>query len=68
MDHSKLTKQILTAMFVGILLGAGVHSLSLAEDNFILVYLIDGLFDLGGDIFVKSLKLLVVPIVFVSLV
>jgi Na+/H+-dicarboxylate symporter len=32
------------------------------------IWLIDGLFEVVGEIFVRSLKLLVVPLVFVSLV
>jgi len=68
MASSNLTRNILIGMGLGIILGSIVHSLDLAEGNPMDVYLIDGLFDLGGQIFVLSLKLLVVPLVFVSLV
>ncbi|MDG1207020.1 MAG: dicarboxylate/amino acid:cation symporter [Pseudomonadales bacterium] len=68
MAPSNLTRNILIGMGLGIILGSIVHFLDLAEGNPLDVYLIDGLFDLGGQIFVLSLKLLVVPLVFVSLV
>jgi Na+/H+-dicarboxylate symporter len=68
MAPSNLTRNILIGMGLGIILGSIVHFLDLAEGNPVDVYLIDGLFDLGGQIFVLSLKLLVVPLVFVSLV
>jgi|TARA_B100002003_G_scaffold173538_1_gene161394 Na+/H+-dicarboxylate symporter len=42
--------------------------IALADDGIVMVYFIDGLFDIGGKIFIASLKLLVVPLVFVSLV
>ena len=67
MEHHKLTRNILIGMVLGILLGSIVFSMGLADDHPLLVYIIDGLFDLGGKIFVISLKLLVVPLVFVSL-
>ena len=54
-------------MALGLLIGSGVHALSLAEDNPILEYGVNGLFDVGGQVFIASLKLLVVPLVFVSL-
>ena len=54
-------------MALGLLIGSGVHALSLAEDNPLLEYGVNGLFDVGGQVFIASLKLLVVPLVFVSL-
>ena len=39
-----------------------------AEDGFITKFLVNGVFDFGGQIFIASLKLLVVPLVFFSLV
>ena len=68
MDRSKLTKQILIAMVVGFSIGALVHGLNLGTNALIGEFLVDGLFSLGGQIFIKTLKLLVVPLVFVSLV
>lgn len=68
MDRSALTKKILIGMTSGLVLGSLLHMLSLEEDSIIRVFLVDGLFDIGGQIFIASLKLLVVPLVFVSLV
>lgn len=69
-----LTNRILVAMVAGIALGSifnvvlnsgGVSESASAILN---AYLIDGLFDVVGRIFVASLKLLVVPLVLVSLI
>jgi Na+/H+-dicarboxylate symporter len=68
MEAKNLTRNILIGMVLGVVLGSIFYSVELAADNPIRVYLIEGLFDLGGKIFVISLKLLVVPLVFVSLV
>ena len=66
-NRAALTRNILIGMVLGFLIGSGVHALSLADDNPLLVYGINGLFDVGGQAFIASLKLLVVPLVFVSL-
>ena len=69
-----LTNRILIAMVAGILLGSLLNLLlsssGVAEGirQVIENYLVDGLFDLVGRIFVASLKLLVVPLVLVSLI
>ena len=61
-------------MLMGLLLGALLNLISsgnmlpVAIQNWMDMYLINGLFDTIGQIFVRSLKLLVVPLVFVSLV
>ena len=68
MDRSKLTRNILIGMVLGFILGSVVHFLALAEDGMAMSLFVNGLFDAGGKIFVNSLKLLVVPLVFVSLV
>ena len=68
MDQSNLTRNILIGMGLGILLGSMFYAMELSETNLLRVYLIEGLFDIGGKVFVISLKLLVVPLVFVSLV
>ena len=63
------TAKILLAMFLGIALGSLLNSLQgFAYTNFIYDYLVFGLFDGLGQIFINLLKLLVVPLVFVSLV
>lgn len=67
-----LTTKIIIAMAVGLLLGELLfNGKSIFSDSInmaIETYLIDGLFYVGGKIFVSSLKMLVVPLVFVSLV
>ena len=55
-------------MTFGFVLGSVVHMISPADDGMTMVYFINGLFDIGGKMFIASLKLLVVPLVFVSLV
>jgi Na+/H+-dicarboxylate symporter len=69
-----LTNRILTAMAAGILLGsllnALLHGAALPGGlrEFIDQGLVGGLFDVVGKIFIASLKLLVVPLVLVSLI
>lgn len=66
-NRNALTRNILIGMVVGLLLGSAIHAMSLAESNPILVYGVNGVIDMGGKAFVASLKLLVVPLVFISL-
>ena len=54
-------------MIAGFLLGSIVHTLDLAATNPVMSYGVNGLIDIGGKAFIASLKLLVVPLVFVSL-
>lgn len=68
MENKNLTRDILIGMTAGILLGSIVYSLEPAADNFFKSLVIDGVLEIGGKVFVISLKLLVVPLVFVSLV
>ena len=68
MDRGKLTRNILIAMALGLALGSVVHMIAPADDGIAMVYFVNGLFDIGGKIFIASLKLMVVPLVFVSLV
>ena len=69
-----LTNRILLAMVLGIATGslfnALLQSSALPEAVSVLIQagLIDGVFDVVGRIFVASLKLLVVPLVLVSLI
>jgi len=69
-----LTQRILTAMLLGLLCGAllnALYSFNILPQPLIVSVdglLVDGLFDTVGQIFVRSLKLLVIPLVFVSLV
>jgi Na+/H+-dicarboxylate symporter len=69
-----LTQRIISAMLIGLLLGGFLNIISssnilpIAIQSWLDMYLINGLFDTIGQIFVRSLKLLVIPLVFVSLV
>lgn len=69
-----LTNRILIAMMAGILLGSLLNLLISTSGtgdtirHITQTFLVDGLFDLVGRIFVASLKLLVVPLVMVSLI
>ena len=67
LDRARLTRNILIGMAAGLLLGSLFHALALDGGHPALVYGVNGLFDAGGRIFIASLKLLVVPLVFFSL-
>ncbi len=54
-------------MFMGVFLGSLINYFQLSGE-FIETYLLNGLIDIGGRVFLSSLKLLVVPMVFISLV
>jgi len=68
-----LTQKIVLSMLLGFAVGTllnlvmsgGIIAPTSVEA--VRYYLIDGLFDTVGQIFVRSLKLMVVPLVFVSL-
>ena len=62
-----LTGRVIFGMVAGILTGFAIRSL-FADNGFVDAYIVNGLFEVGGKIFVASLKMLVVPLVFVSLV
>ncbi|MDL5028752.1 dicarboxylate/amino acid:cation symporter [Vibrio gigantis] len=62
-----LTGRVILGMVVGILTGFAIQSL-FADSGFVNNYIVNGFFEVGGQIFVASLKMLVVPLVFVSLV
>ncbi|TKB53970.1 dicarboxylate/amino acid:cation symporter [Ferrimonas aestuarii] len=62
-----LTAKILIGMVGGIFIG-GLLRVLFPESELAQTYLVDGLFGVVGNIFVSSLKMLVVPLVFVSLV
>ena len=73
-----LTAKILTGMVAGILTGflfkiimgeSGDFTITFGEVTFSAKgFFVDGIFHIGGQIFVNSLKMLVVPLVFISLV
>ena len=67
MNRTKLTRNILIGMVLGLFVGSFFHWIRV-EDGLVTNFLVDGVFDFGGQIFIASLKLLVVPLVFFSLV
>ena len=62
-----LTQRILIGMGAGLLVGIAVQLMALGESHFINLYLIDGLITGGGEIFINLLRMMVVPLVLVSL-
>lgn len=77
-EQSNLTKKIILAMILGISCGAFLQWLMPNDSDLIIPlyifdlslhnFLIDGVFEVIGQIFIASLKMLVVPLVFVSLI
>ena len=67
LNRAILTRNILIGMVAGLILGSLFHLMTPSADGIIMTYLVNGLFDIGGSIFIASLKLLVVPLVFFSL-
>ena len=61
-----LTTKIMLGMIAGIAVGLIFNNLP--QTTFVNEYIIDGLFTLGGQIFISLMKMLVVPVVLVSLV
>lgn len=64
-QHS-LSFKILIAMGLGFAFGMALRLLT--NINWIDVYIINGILTLGGDLFITIMKMVVVPIVFVSLI
>ncbi|MEM7466154.1 MAG: dicarboxylate/amino acid:cation symporter [Pseudomonadota bacterium] len=64
-----LTSKVLLGMLLGIVVGLAINLLNLYSDgSFTAVYIVDGLFHVIGKLFINSLKMLVVPLVFFSLI
>jgi Na+/H+-dicarboxylate symporter len=61
-----LTTKILIGMALGITIGCIINLTGI--NGWIKTYFIEGIIEIGGRVFLSSLKLLVVPMVFVSLV
>jgi DAACS family dicarboxylate/amino acid:cation (Na+ or H+) symporter len=61
-----LTRRIVFAMLAGIVVGAVLNQLGPPE--WAQLYVVDGVFGVIGTLFVSALKMMVVPLVFVSLV
>lgn len=63
-----LTVRILIGMAAGFAVGMFIKVAGFDPESWLRAVLIDGVLDAGGQIFIASLKLMVVPLVFVSLV
>lgn len=63
---NSLTVKVLIGIFLGVLVGIGLKALG--TDSSIYQFIVEGLFVILSKVFVSSLKMLVVPLVFVSLV
>jgi Na+/H+-dicarboxylate symporter len=66
-NHHRLSNWILLALVLGITCGVLLNN-SVADQPWARVWLIEGLFKVVGEGFVRFLSMLVVPIVFVSLI
>lgn len=66
-DHHKLSGRILIGLGLGLVTGL-LLNFTVADVDWVRVWVIDGLFDVVGEIFVRFLSMLIVPIVFVSLI
>ena len=62
-----LTLKIILGMILGFITGTVINFFSLDNNFYINTYFINGIFDVIGSIFISSLKLMVVPLVFFSL-
>lgn len=62
-----LTSKIVIGMVTGIVVGI-LLQLTIADQPWVQSFLINGIFSVVGEIFISSLMMLVVPLVFVSLV
>jgi len=61
------TSRILAGMLLGLLLGLAIQLLG-TKGDWTDTYLVHGVLDIGGRLFLASMKMLVVPLVFISLV
>jgi len=66
-NHKKLSNRILIAMGLGLIFGIIVN-LFLSEVDWVQTFVVDGILSVLGEIFVRFLSMLVVPLVFVSLI
>ncbi len=62
-----LTSRILIGMGLGLLLGVLLQWLSLPDEHLFSRFFTYGVIEAGGDLFIKLLKMMVVPLVLVSL-
>ncbi|MGV6851208.1 MAG: dicarboxylate/amino acid:cation symporter [bacterium] len=66
-SEMSLSARIFTGMILGLLTGLLINNF-LGDVAFVQIYLTDGLFQVVGQVFLRSLQMLVIPLVFVSLV
>ncbi len=66
-DHQKLSNRILGAMALGLVVGIALN-FTIADHEWFRAMVLDGLLSTVGEIFVRFLSMLVVPLVFVSLI
>jgi len=66
-DHQKLSNRILLAMGLGLAFGI-LLNFTIAEREWVQAFVIDGVLTVVGEVFVRFLSMLVVPLVFVSLI
>lgn len=62
-----LVTRILIALVAGLVIGGGIQAFA-SPDGLFQSWLVNGLFHAGGNIFIGMIKLLVVPLIFISIV
>ena len=62
-----LTKKIIIFMVLGAAIGISINATGMNENAIVQTYVTGGLFKVVGTLFIKLLKMMVVPLVFVSL-
>ncbi len=62
-----LTTRILLGMLLGLLCGVVLQWLALPADHFLRTFFLDGVIAGGGEIFLRLLRMMVVPLVLISL-
>lgn len=67
MSSNNLATRILVALIGGILVGTLIQHLA-SPDGVFQTWLVSGLFHVGGDVFASMIKLMVMPLVFISIV
>ena len=67
-DHQRLSNRILIAMGLGLVFGLFLNLSGLTDQAWVDSFLVSGLLSVVGEIFVRFLSMLVVPLVFVSLI
>lgn len=66
MRKNNPTRHILIAMFMGFIIGGFLHLV--ADNEWVHRYLVMGLLDLLGQLFINVMKMIVVPVIFFSIV